>query len=438
MVGSNICVGGLRLKTNLKKLVMNPTNWIYLLLTYPIIDYAMRKFIPIGFIVSLWDEGVLTVLLLFTFAAYAKGHRTMPGIKHAFLAFLIFGLGLMFMDMTNFNASVEGFRAIFQYMVALLIGFYLIESKEQMQSFLKAFTLVGLFVALIGVMQVVLGVEVNSSWTGENESMKRRAFSIVTSPNVLGSYMIFTVPIAISLFLQGITKKQKLLWGLTSLIMLVCLIATGSRGAWFALLAVLVIGSVFVNRKVFLSIVAVSILGGVVLLAVPETTPVIGKVQNRITTLFTEDYWEKSSQSGRVARWTNAYHRMRLEPLFGAGPGHWGGAVGSRYFGTIYTDSYMFKTLAETGIIGLTLLITMMLAIVKYAAQATLRWKNSPYFYTGLGLFCGFLAVFFHNFVENIFEVPFMSTFFWLLGGMVAALATLDFRYANRKIGSRS
>ncbi|QDX95750.1 ligase [Brevibacillus laterosporus] len=417
---------------------MNPTNWIYLLLTYPIIDYALRKFIPIGIIGSLWDKIVLTVLLLFTFAAYAKGNRSMPGIKHAFLAFLVFGLGLMFMDMTNFDASVEGFRAIFQYMVALLIGFYLIESKEQMQSFLKAFTLVGLFVAFIGVMQVVLGVEVNSSWTGENESMKRRAFSIVTSPNVLGSYMIFTIPIAISLFLQGITKKQKLLWGLTSLIMLVCLIATGSRGAWFALLAVLVIGSIFVNRKVFLSIVAVAIIGGVVLLAVPETTPVIGKVQNRITTLFTEDYWEKSSQSGRVARWTNAYHRMRLEPLFGAGPGHWGGAVASRYFGTIYTDSYMFKTLAETGIIGLTLMVTMMLAIVKYAAQATLRWKNSPYFYTGLGLFCGFLAVFFHNLVENIFEVPFMSTFFWLLGGMVAALATLDFRYANRKIGSRS
>ncbi|QOT01321.1 O-antigen ligase family protein [Brevibacterium sp. JNUCC-42] len=417
---------------------MNPTNWIYLLLTYPIIDYALRKFIPIGIIGSLWDKIVLTVLLLFTFAAYAKGNRSMPGIKHAFLAFLVFGLGLMFMDMTNFDASVEGFRAIFQYMVALLIGFYLIESKEQMQSFLKAFTLVGLFVALIGVMQVVLGVEVNSSWTGENESMKRRAFSIVTSPNVLGSYMIFTIPIAISLFLQGITKKQKLLWGLTSLIMLVCLIATGSRGAWFALLAVFVIGSIFVNRKVFLSIVAVSIIGGVVLLAVPETTPVIGKVQNRITTLFTEDYWEKSSQSGRVARWTNAYHRMRLEPLFGAGPGHWGGAVASRYFGTIYTDSYMFKTLAETGIIGLTLMVTMMLAIVKYAAQATLRWKNSPYFYTGLGLFCGFLAVFFHNLVENIFEVPFMSTFFWLLGGMVAALATIDFRYANRKIGSRS
>ncbi|RAP27491.1 hypothetical protein C2W64_00990 [Brevibacillus laterosporus] len=426
------------MKTNLKKLVMNPTNWIYLLLTYPIIDYALRKFIPIGIIGSLWDKIVLTVLLLFTFAAYAKGNRSMPGIKHAFLAFLVFGLGLMFMDMTNFDASVEGFRAIFQYMVALLIGFYLIESKEQMQSFLKAFTLVGLFVAFIGVMQVVLGVEVNSSWTGENESMKRRAFSIVTSPNVLGSYMIFTIPIAISLFLQGITKKQKLLWGLTSLIMLVCLIATGSRGAWFALLAVLVIGSIFVNRKVFLSIVAVAIIGGVVLLAVPETTPVIGKVQNRITTLFTEDYWEKSSQSGRVARWTNAYHRMRLEPLFGAGPGHWGGAVASRYFGTIYTDSYMFKTLAETGIIGLTLMVTMMLAIVKYAAQATLRWKNSPYFYTGLGLFCGFLAVFFHNLVENIFEVPFMSTFFWLLGGMVAALATLDFRYANRKIGSRS
>ncbi|WP_232695720.1 O-antigen ligase family protein [Brevibacillus daliensis] len=426
------------MNTNLKKLVLTPTSWIYLLFAFPIIDYVLRKILPIPVVASLWDDGVLFVLVIFTLIAYMKGNRSLPGIKHLFIALFAFGLGLMFMDMTNFNASIEGFRAIYQFMIAFFIGFFLIESKEQLNTYLKVFAFVGFFVAFIGVLQVFLGVETSSSWQGENENITTRAYSIVTSPNVLGSYMIFTLPVAFGFFLQSNTRKSKLIWAGISLIMLAALIATSSRGAWFALLGVLVIGSAFVNRKVFLSIIAASVLGMVLLIAIPESTPVVGSVKSRITNLFSADYWEKSSDSGRVARWTNAYHKMRMEPLFGAGPGHWGGAVGSRYFGTIYTDSYMFKTLAETGLIGLGLMISVMLGVVTYAGRLTLKWKNSPYFYTGLGLFCGFLAVFFHNFAENIFEVPFMSTFYWLLGGMVAALATLDFRYANKKIGTRS
>ena len=43
-----------------------------------------------------------------------------------------------------------------------------------------------------------------------------------------------------------------------------------------------------------------------------------------------------------------------------------------------------------------------------------------------MGLIVGLLGVLLHNGVENIFEVPMMASYFWLLLGMTAALPHLE------------
>jgi putative inorganic carbon (HCO3(-)) transporter len=131
---------------------------------------------------------------------------------------------------------------------------------------------------------------------------------------------------------------------------------------------------------------------------------------------------EASAQAGRLKRWVDAYDKMRLEPLFGVGLGHHGGAVGSRHFGTIYTDSYLFKSIAELGLIGVGMLIGLIVMILRYAARVVRSLVNKSEFFMVLGLFGGLVAVVLHNTVENIFEVPFMSLYFWLFGGFLVAL----------------
>lgn len=396
-------------------------TWLYLLLGYPIIDYLLRNILPIPVVSSVWDDGLILVLLLFTFMAYFKGTRKMPGIKSAMLAFFVLGLAFTVTDMTNWKASVEGFRAIYQYLLAFFMGFYLIQQTSQLDRFIKVLTVVGFIVGLIGVAQVALGVETSGAWVNAGEATKTRAFSIVTSPNVLGSYMALIVPVAMGLFLNTKNRKERLLWGGIALITLAALLFTASRGAWFAFAFAIFIGCLVWNRRIAMYLLLAGIIGIVALSFMPDL-PVIGSVKDRITTLFTAEYFEKSIQDGRIKRWFDAYNQMRVEPLFGASPGHHGGAVADRHFGTTYTDSYFFKSLAELGLIGAGLLFTLMFTIIRYAYRLASRAKETPHFFLILGLACGMFAVVLHNMVENIFEVPFMALYFWLFGGFLTGL----------------
>lgn len=397
------------------------TNWLYILLAYPIIDYVLRKFLPIPVISSFWDEGLLLLLLVFTFFAYLKGNRTLPSIKHPFAAFIIYGVGLMVIDMVNVDASIEGFRSIYEYMVAFFIGFYLIQSSDQLEKLVKVMAAVGFVVGFIGIMQVVLRVETPASWVQAGESTGTRAFSIVTSPNVLGSYMAFIVPVVIGLIFSSKNRKERLIWLAVALVTLGALVFTSSRGAWFAFAFVLYVGCYIWNKRIAGYLFLAGVLGVVVLYFIPDL-PVIGSIKNRIGTLFTAEYIESSLNGGRLGRWFEAYNKMRLDPLFGVGMGHHGGAVAYRHFGTIYSDSYLFKSIAEIGLIGVGLLISLVTITIRYGLKLATQVTGSRHFFLVLGLACGLFAVALHNMVENIFEVPFMSLYFWLFGGFLCGL----------------
>jgi O-antigen ligase len=194
-----------------------------------------------------------------------------------------------------------------------------------------------------------------------------------------------------------------------------------SRGAWFAFGFVVFVGFYLWKKRVTLYLALSTVILAAALSFVPHM-PVLSTVKDRIGTLFTEEYFMKSESDGRIARWKNSYYEMMKEPLFGKGLGHYGGAVASRRFGTIYSDSYLFKTIAETGILGTGLLLTLMFMSLRYALKAAKEWRNSPRYFLFVGLFCGLLAAALHNMVENIFEVPFMSTYFWLMSGFLAGL----------------
>jgi len=415
----------------LRRWVMRSETWLWLLLAYPIIDFVLRKILPIPVVSSLWDDALLLVLLLFTFVAYLKRRRTLPDIKHLFAALFVLGIGLTVTDMANADVSIEGFRAIFQYMLAFFAGFYLVESAPQLDRLVKILTGVAFIVGLIGVAQVVLGIETSLAWVNAGEAMRTRAYSIVTSPNVLGSYMAFIVPVALGLCLHSTNKWHRYLWAGVTLTTLAALVATGSRGAWFAFAFVIFIGTLMWSRRIATWLVIAGILGAVVLAVLPESLPVIGPIKDRITTLFTREYFEKSLSDGRLARWMDAYDQLRQEPLFGAGLGHHGGAVAARHFGVIYTDSYLFKSMAELGIVGVGLLIALVAVTIRYAFRLVRQAMDSPRFFLVLGLACGMLAVALHNMVENIFEVPFMALYFWLFGGLLTGLMT-DYAKATR------
>lgn len=244
-------------------------------------------------------------------------------------------------------------------------------------------------------------------------AVRTRVFSVVGSPNVLGSFFVLMIPITLSQALAAGSKAEKIFYLACLAPMLASLIFTYSRGAWIAFAVGLIIYGLLYNWRILIGLVFGAFAG---LMAVPG-------ISSRINYLLSPEYLMSSSKGGRIERWTKAIEVWQAHPLVGEGFGRFGGAVADRNIpGSIYVDNFYLKTLAESGIIGLLALILLFFAGLRCSLNSFNRLTD-PYFRClAAGIIAGLCGVLVHNSVENIFEVPMMASYFWLLLGTVAAL----------------
>lgn len=387
----------------------------YIYALFPLSDYLIRHMLGLSTLAALWDKGLLFILagsaLLFHFDK-TKWHALMHTLKWPLILWIGLGIAHLFLDLPNFAASFDGFRAVYFYMLAALIGLFLFDDEASSRRLLDLLLAVATLAAIVGIGQYIVGVDVPASWTDVSEKTSRRAFSFVVSPNVFGSYMALFTPIAAGLLLISKTSWGRLYYSISFFLLGAGLILSASRGAWLAL-ALSALVTAFMLRRIY----ALALSSVFVLL-----TAIIPPIRRRILALISPTYWEKSGSDGRIARWTRAYHEMRFDPFFGKGLGHYGGATGQRYFGTTYVDSYYFKTLAETGLVGLGLLLYLLLTLLVALWQKTLSQRNRSTKILTISLVTGLTAVLLHNAVENIFEVPFMNAYFWLIVGLTFSM----------------
>lgn len=383
-----------------------------LLMLYPAIDFIRNK-ISIPVLGSLWDElTFLSLLAMVVISLIFNRRERTSRISGGIGLLILMGIAYTVLDLTDFGVNLEGFRAVFQYMLVFFAGFYLVRDNDDAKFLLTVVLVLGALMALYGIYQYVTGAPMPARWVNAGEALKTRAFSITTSPNVLGSQMALLTPIAIGFAAAEKSWAKRLLWFLAAGVMGLCLVFTFSRGAWLAFAGALAVISILYDRRLLIAGVAAVVL---VVIFVPS-------VSTRITSMFTPEYLEKSAGSGRIKRWFDAYDQMRLDPLFGVGLGHHGGAVANRHFGSIYTDNYYMKTLAETGLLGLSLFLWLITTSLHQAYKAWQTLTDPRWRFMAAGIFGGLLAVALHNGVENIFETPYMNTYFWLLLGLIAAM----------------
>lgn len=403
-------------------LLFNRFTWLYLLLCFPFIDYSLRNVLPIPVVSSLWDEALLLLLVSVSLWRWLETNRKLPSMKTPLVAFVLLGLAYFVFNMNHVGVNIEGFRAVYQYILAFFIGYYMMESRDEAKRAVKLLALVAVAVGLYGIYQWVVATPVPASWCDASEGSCRRAYSIVQSPNVLGSFMVLAAPIAVGLAADA-KGLRRWFWIGVVLLLLAALVFTGSRGAWLAFAGAIGLMFVLIDKRLFIAFLIAAVLAA---FFVPQ-------VSSRLEHLFSAEYLEKSSEDGRIARWLNAYDHMRNEPLYGVGLGRYGGAVGNRHFGTTYVDSYYFKTLAETGIVGLGLYLWLMLTLFRNGYRIWIKQKGRSFLLYG-GILAGLLGVILHNAVENIFEVPFMNTYFWLVAGILLSIPYLAGREGTQSL----
>lgn len=403
-----------------------PNIAVCILACYSFIDYILRL-VADGLIASLWDEAYLCGLVMLWICKWiinrkSDGFKTSP-MDLPIVIFIGVMFFMMFFNYQQFNISVEGFRAIVQYILWFFVVLQLVDNEQNARSVTVVFVLVAGIMAMHGVFQYIVGAEMPAGWIDQNEmSVRTRVYSILTSPNIFGSMMTLSTPMAVSLALEAKHTKGKVVFGFLALMMIASLVFTFSRGAWIGFM---VAAAVYVLLKDKRLIIPCIILAVAVLICVPS-------VGNRISYMLSPEYIESSLRGGRLVRWLTGLEILKFYPWMGVGLGQFGGAVamnhsteflvGYEHTKTFYMDNYFLKTAVESGIIGFAAFVMLMYSVIINSYRTVKEAKSKTTRELATGIMAGLCGVITHNWVENIFEVPLMTTLFWIFAAVIMVL----------------
>ncbi len=394
--------------------------FLYILVAYPFTDLIIRK--TVGILAGPWDELYffgLFLLLILDFVYNHKGRKyVVSPLNLPVIIFLAVMFGCYFVDSPDRTIGFEGMRAVCEYIFWFFLILKLCDSDKMGKRLcIYLFVIIGIM-AVHGIYQYIVAVPMPSSWVDHNEAgVRTRVYSILTSPNVLGSLFTLTIPIGVGLFLEEKDRLKKAFYGVVILCMLASLAFTFSRGAWMGFMAAVIIFVLFYDARLLVPVLALAVLA---VFLVPE-------VGNRISYMLSADYIESSMNGGRLIRWIDGLKVWSYGKLSGVGLGHFGGAVainhgmqylvGDEYIETFYMDNYYLKTMIETGVVGLAAFIFLMYQVLINSARAVKI--SAEHKYLKIGIMSGLFGIIIHNLVENIFEVPLMSTEFWIFAGVL-------------------
>lgn len=392
-------------------------NIIYLMPLFVYLDFFIRGYLPS--FASLWDELFYVFMVMWIIVRRIIGNKryVFTSLDLPIIFFAGVYLILLLINSPELDVAVEGYRAVVQYIFWFFIVVQLVDTKK------IAYRMIWLFIIGIGLLglhgmyQYFTGAEMLGNWVDAGESISTRAYSIIKSPNAFASLLVLNIPIAFSMFVAEKDILKRLVALFCTLSMGLGLLFTFTRAAWmFCFLSILVF-LFFVGKRMIIPISSICIAAAIN----------VNAIWSRISYLFTPEYKSKSARGGRTFRYATGLSEWAESKVVGLGIGRYGGAVATNHkLSPFYMDNYYLKTLTESGIVGLSAFVILLMITLRQiylSIKNTITKESRILMY---GMFTGVLAVLGHNFVENIFETPFMVTYFWTIVALILAMNRLD------------
>ncbi|GMQ57578.1 hypothetical protein AN1V17_19730 [Vallitalea sediminicola] len=388
-------------------------NFAYIIAMYIFIDTLIRSKIPV--VASIWDEAIFIITIVWLICRrifYNKKYKS-SSIDYGLIFFALIYLILAFINSPDINIAIEGYRAVVQHMLWFFLMVQLLDSKKVIYRTVWIFIIgIGL-IGVHGIYQYITKAPMLGNWVDSAETITTRVYSITKSPNALGSLLVLFIPIAFSMIFANEDIIKKIIAAFFTIAMSMSILFTYSRGAWFGVFIAILIFIIFMNKRlIFLVVTAILLL----LLN-------IDALWNRVSYLFTPEYTNKSMNGGRLYRYYTSIKMWSESKFLGLGIGRYGGAVATNHNLTpFYMDSYYLKTLTESGIIGFGSFVILILSTIYRLYRYIIGTKIKKDKIIMYGIFSGLCGVLIQNFVENIFELPFMVVYFWALVAVIVSL----------------
>ncbi len=393
---------------------------LYLVVLYAGLDWLFRQG-GLSFMQGIWDE-LLFIAIVGLWILRMGVNQWQPRRSGMLLPFALYLSIMVFLLMVNSpdnGVALEGMRVMVQYVLWFFVAYHLLRSRNQARSLVDVFLLMAVVIALIGIVQYIAGVEMPAEWVDQAEQgVRTRVFSIIGSPNILGSLMVLAMSMAYAMYYGSEQWFKKMVYAGAFLVFALCLIFTFSRGAWLAIILSVLLLGLWVDKRILILMVLVALL----------TPTLMPSVYHRMSYMMSPEYLVSSERGGRLGRWDLAVKHWQTSPAVGVGLGQFGGAVAARNYpeSSFYADSWYLKVGTETGWIGLLATLLLILTGLR-RARSSLNATDDDYLkIMGLGILAGLVGILAHNCVENVFEVPMMASYFWFFLGLVAALSQVQ------------
>lgn len=346
-----------------------------------------------------------------------KGFTFVKNPMNTFVVFFIIALLWGCINSFSFAASASQAAVHISFILFYFIVVNTIRTRQQWTALIKLFLLSAFAVAAYGVLQNFTGVSSTESWLDEEmfEDIKVRVYSFFNNPNVLGEFLVMTIPLTAAVIWGNMREEHKALFGFVLLSMVACMIFTWSRGAWLGVFLACALFFVIMDKRwVFVGVIALLVLP--ILLVLSGNTAILERL---ISVGNTSD----SSTAYRVAIWQAAIKMIRDFWISGIG-------IGSEAFKMVYpvyslsgadfalhSHNLYLQVWVESGIIGISALLAMTLMFVKqvFSSAVISARKTDSGAKIVIALGAGFLGFMFQGLTDYVWYNYKILMIYWII-----------------------
>lgn len=337
------------------------------------------------------------------------------------LIFLLSALGLSTLLSKYHMAGLVGFAAFSIQLLLFVIIRSFITDRSQNHSMIRYILLTSLIVSVVGIIQYYFASHMSPDWVDKHlyNNIPNRAFSTLYNPNVLGSYLILVISIAVAGFHCSEKSQNKIVTSIVLIAAYLCMVLTFSRGAWLGLAISILIVFLFSKEKPYiLAVIFITLL-----LVIPELDAVLTRINPG---LLSDD----SSNIYRHYLWTTAFDTFKQNPIFGSGLGSFGFSLPSHSkvggYLVSHAHNIYLQLLAELGLLGFIAFFGYLISIV-YTAFKVFRYSLCPQTRSfALGAMAGLIGLLVHGTVDATIYLPQLSVFVWIIAAVVKNMGNLD------------
>ncbi|MDR7871275.1 MAG: O-antigen ligase family protein [Tissierellaceae bacterium] len=357
------------------------------------------------------------LLAVFVFNNVVKDANPLTKTK-VDMPIILYLIIIVLSTITSIN-PVGSLRDLALHMGGLSFLFVMINTVKEKKDFNTIVTVLvfsATLVALYGLYQYVVGVEIEAAWVDmeANPGMTTRVYSVFNNPNILAEYLEMIIPLSVALFWYSKKLSKKVIFLGTTLIMVLALVLTQSRGGWLGFAFSALIFIILIEKRLLLTLIPISI-AGVFLL--PDS------IINRILSIGN---LSDSSNAYRITMWGITLDIIRDYWVAGVGFGHQPFKqtfeTYIRTMPTFHAHNTYLETAAEMGIPGLIAFLLFLFVSFKYGVKYLVKQDDKYIKVMAAGVLAGLGAVLFHGLVENILYLPKIIITFWIMVSLILTL----------------